>query len=115
MTQARSLERDYRLLNGGVDMADEFCEVRVVINQVEDAPPKMVVELPGQALCNDLSIRSQPSSMDGAFAHEGDQNAAAGYLAMWAGTLLLKDAMKVEPAADRDKKLNAKQHDCDCC
>ncbi len=91
-------------------MADELCQVAVVVNEAEQAPPKMVVEWPAEAMGDGVSIPQHQRA-----TNAGESSAASAYLAMWAGTLLLKDAIKVESDDERDKKLKVKHGECDCC
>lgn len=99
-------------------MADELGQVRVLVKEIEQTPPKMAVEWSAEALDHSAPIPEQTRSMDAVFAQEqGEPNPVAGYLALWAGMLLAKDIMKGPESADdeRQKKLNAKQRDCECC
>ena len=99
-------------------MADELCNVRVLVNEFEQTRPKMAVEWPAEVLDHTICVPQQPRTIDATFGQEQrEPSPVAGYLAMWAGMLLVKDIMKAPESADEERKknLDAKQRECDCC
>ncbi len=98
-------------------MADEIYLVRVAVNEIEQARPKIAVEWSAETQDHNVSIPQQLGAIDAAFAEEQcEPTPGAGLFAMWTGMLLLKDVMKgPEHANDERKKLKIERRDCDCC
>lgn len=90
----------------------EPSEVRVAV--VEVVQPRIeIVTTTGTDATGAMAVSPRRPSVD---AHEpGDANATAALMSLWAGTLLLKDILKDDPAADEMEKLKVQHGKCDCC
>src|SRR5436309_3302562 len=99
-------------------MSDELLEVLATVNGAK-ARPVIVVEQPVHSPGHEMAIPEQYHNADAVFAQQDrEASAVAGWLGMWAGSLLLKDIIKdtvAAPADEREEKLRADHKDCDCC
>jgi hypothetical protein len=81
--------------------------------------PTIVVEQPVHSPGHEMAVPEQLRHADAAFTQQDrEASAVAGWLGVWAGSLLLKDILKdavTPPADEREEKLKAHKKDCDCC
>jgi hypothetical protein len=100
-------------------MSEELLEVLAVATQTNATKPAIVVEQPVYSPGHEMAVPEQYHHADAVFAqHDREASAVAGWIGMWAGTLLLKDIIKdtvTESADEREKQLRADHKDCDCC
>jgi len=76
-------------------MADELIEPLAALTDANAAEAEFAVELPAQPAGHDMAVPEQLPDADAAFAEQKeDADAAAGWLGMWAGSLLLNDIAK---------------------
>jgi len=100
-------------------MADELLEALAVAHQVKQQQAEIVVERPVLSPGHEMAVPERLHGTDAVFAQQDrEASLVAGWLGMWAGTLLLKDILQdatTEPADERERKLRAEHKDCDCC
>jgi hypothetical protein len=98
---------------------EEMIEALAALSHAQQKQAVIVVEQPVHSPGHEMAVPEQLRHADAAFAQQDrEASAVAGWLTLWAGSLLLKDILKdalTPPADEREEKLKAHQKDCDCC
>src|SRR5262245_31645422 len=103
-------------------MTEEMLEALAALNQVKPARDAIQVERPVHSPGHEMAVPERLNGTDAVFSQEDrEASVVAGWLGMWAGTLLLKDIIKdtVTPPVDDEREENGKprpkHRERDCC